>query len=86
MKSFKLIRFRDRKPLVWNAKVIEVADYKNSGHGGGDYALMRDFVAAVSHEDPSYLSSPLDESLESHLMGFAAEKSRKGARKGKVRL
>jgi len=47
-----------------------------SGHGGGDYGLVRDFVQAVSRQAPSLLTSTLDASMESHLMGFIAEKSR----------
>jgi predicted dehydrogenase len=47
-----------------------------SGHGGGDFGLMKDFVRAVRKNDPGLLSSSVDVSLESHLMAFAAEKSR----------
>jgi hypothetical protein len=38
----------------------------------------------VGHEDASLLTSTIGASIESHLMGFAAEKSRKegGALKG----
>jgi predicted dehydrogenase len=47
-----------------------------SGHGGGDDGLMRVFVSAVAQEDASLiLSGPL-ETLESHLMVFAAEQAR----------
>ncbi|THF68399.1 Gfo/Idh/MocA family oxidoreductase [Deinococcus sp. Arct2-2] len=47
-----------------------------SGHGGGDDGLMRAFVSAVAQEDASLiLSGPL-ETLESHLMVFAAEQAR----------
>lgn len=47
-----------------------------SGHGGGDYAIMEHFVAAVAEKNPALiLSGPLD-SLETHLTVFAAEKSR----------
>mgnify|MGYP000583820599 CR=1 FL=1 len=47
-----------------------------SGHGGGDWGLARSFVEAVSHQDKNLLSSTLEASMESHLMGFLAEKSR----------
>ncbi|OGS27173.1 MAG: hypothetical protein A2297_08900 [Elusimicrobia bacterium RIFOXYB2_FULL_48_7] len=47
-----------------------------SGHGGGDMGVMHDFVQAVSKNDSSLLSSTIEASLESHLMAFAAEKSR----------
>jgi len=46
------------------------------GHGGGDYGLMDAFVSAVSQNDPEKILSGPDESLETHLMVFAAEKSR----------
>ena len=46
------------------------------GHGGGDETLVEDFIRAVQENDPSLLSSSLEESLESHLMAFAAEESR----------
>ena len=48
-------------------------------HGLGDYFIIRDFVQAVAHNDSSFILSGPDETLESHLMVFAAEKSRKGA-------
>ena len=51
------------------------------GHGGGDYGLMRSFVEAVAKEDPARILSGPDESLETHLMVFAAERAR---RKGSV--
>ncbi len=47
-----------------------------SGHGGGDYALMRDFLHAVDKHDVNLLTSNLDASMESHLMAFLAEESR----------
>lgn len=47
-----------------------------SGHGGGDHGLMRDFIAAVRKQDASLLSSTIEASMESHLMGFRAEESR----------
>jgi len=47
------------------------------GHGGGDYGLMSAFITAVSKNDPSMLLSGPDETLESHLMVFAAEQARR---------
>jgi hypothetical protein len=38
--------------------------------------LVRDFVQAVSQQNASLLTSTIDESIESHVMGFMAEKSR----------
>ena len=47
-----------------------------SGHGGGDFGLMKSFIHAVLEQDQSLILSGPDETLESHLMVFAAEKSR----------
>lgn len=59
----------------------DVDGYKDSGHGGGDWLLVRDFVQAVAQKNPKLLTSTIDDSIESHVMGFMAEESRK---KGKV--
>jgi hypothetical protein len=67
-------RMDQSKKLIPKAEDVE--NYKNSGHGGGDWFLMRDFVTAVANQDPKYLTSTIDQSIESHLMGFAAEESR----------
>ena len=55
----------------------DVEGYKNSGHGGGDWLLARDFVQAVAQQKPDVLTSTIDNSIESHIMGFMAEESRK---------
>ena len=44
------------------------------GHGGGDVMLVRDFYKALSGEE---LETTLERSVESHLMGLAAETSRR---------
>ncbi|MCR4575090.1 MAG: Gfo/Idh/MocA family oxidoreductase [Lentisphaeria bacterium] len=51
-----------------------------SGHGGGDNGLMDAFISAVAEQDPSKILSGTDETLESHLMVFAAEESRKNSK------
>ncbi len=48
----------------------------DDGHGGGDNGIVKDFISAVENEDQSMLSSGPEISLEGHLLGFAAEKSR----------
>ena len=47
-----------------------------SGHGGGDYGLMKRFVEAVARKDQSLVLSGPNESLESYLSVFAAEEAR----------
>ncbi|MCC9168427.1 Gfo/Idh/MocA family protein [Pontibacter harenae] len=73
--------FRTGKSTKFVPKAEDVEGYKNSGHGGGDWFLVKDFVQAVSQQNPALLTSTIDESIESHIMGFMAEESRK---KGKV--
>lgn len=76
MSKFDYTDFRTGKTSEWNVNLDENGIYKNQGHGGGDFRLMHDWVAAVSKQDSSILSSTIEASIESHLIGFAAEKSR----------
>jgi hypothetical protein len=50
-----------------------------SGHGGGDFGLMRDFVKALNGEKTKHQTTARV-SLESHLLAFAAEEARKEGR------
>jgi predicted dehydrogenase len=69
--------FLTKKATKWDISVEDVGDYKNSGHGGGDWALATDWIRAVKKQDASLLTSTIDASVESHIIGFMAEKSRK---------
>lgn len=73
MYSFTMTDFRTGKKTEW----------KNTTdmHGGGDWRLVADWIQAVSQQNATLLTSTIDASIESHVMGFAAEKSRK---EGKV--
>ena len=84
MTTFTFYDFRTSHKSVWDQKVSEIAEYKGSGHGGGDHLLVRDFLRAVSAQDEKLLSSTIDVSIESHVMGFMAEKSRKSNKKIKI--
>ena len=46
-----------------------------SGHGGGDYGIMRDFLSVLRDGGESRTSAAV--SLQSHLICFAAERSRR---------
>jgi predicted dehydrogenase len=48
-----------------------------SGHGGGDRGIITNFVEAVRQNNPKLLSSTVDVSVESHIMAFKGEESRK---------
>tara|TARA_R110002167_G_scaffold55429_1_gene157496 strand:+ start:65 stop:1432 length:1368 start_codon:yes stop_codon:yes gene_type:complete len=49
---------------------------ESDSHGGGDWRLVTDWIHAVSENNPNLLTSTIDASIESHVMGFMAEKSR----------
>lgn len=85
-KQFTITKFGTLKTHVWNRKIDEIPEYKDSGHGGGDHALVRDFLEAVAWNDVNRLTSTVDASVESHVMAFDAEKSRKTGKKVKVKL
>lgn len=46
------------------------------GHGGGDGGIFDAFCLAVSKNDPKYIITGPDATLESHMTTFAAEKAR----------
>lgn len=67
--------FSARKSVTY--KSIDLGkEYSGGGHGGGDYGLVHDFLQAVYQEDESLLSSTIEDSMESHYIGFKAEESR----------
>ncbi len=68
METYTITDFRTGKETTWSLKT----DF----HGGGDHRLMKDWVQAVGHQNPGILSSTIGVSVESHLMAFAAERSR----------
>jgi hypothetical protein len=54
-----------------------IEQHAAAGHGGGDARLMARFVAAIATGDRTKILSGPAESLESHLMVFAAEQARR---------
>ena len=65
-----LHRFWEEKKVIPMMECPEV-----SGHGGGDYGILRDFLHVLREGGESRTSAKI--SLQSHLICFAAEKSRK---------
>ena len=65
-----------RKKLLEIAKTYHLdIDPDESGHGGGDQGVIRDFVAGLRGR-PSIHQTTARTSLQSHLLAFAAEHSR----------
>lgn len=69
MNVFTVYNFLTRKTEKWEHTAT-------GGHGGGDLRLIRDLLKAVQNNDESMLTSNIEASIESHIMGFRAEKSR----------
>jgi hypothetical protein len=78
MNSFVLTDFRTGKKTEWKQE--------SDGHGGGDWRLVADWIQAIDQQNPALLTSTIDASIESHVMGFAAEKSRKENKVVEVRM
>ncbi|XP_061538346.1 uncharacterized protein zgc:154075 isoform X2 [Phycodurus eques] len=51
-----------------------------SGHAQADYFLIDSFISAVTNNDPSLIASGPEETLQSHLLVFEAERSRQESR------
>lgn len=69
MTSFVMTDFLTGQKTEWSQNT--------DGHGGGDWRLVANWVQAIAKKDASLLTSTIDQSIESHVMGFMAEESRK---------
>jgi hypothetical protein len=69
MSAFTFTDFLTNKKTVWAQDT--------DSHGGGDWRLVTDWLHAISEQNPALLTSTIDASIESHVMGFMAEESRK---------
>jgi hypothetical protein len=78
MSSFTITDFLTGKKTEWKQDT--------DGHGGGDWRLVTDWINAVSQQNPALLTSTIDASIESHVMGFMAEESRKNKKVMEVKL
>jgi predicted dehydrogenase len=78
MTSFTITDFLTGKKTEWKQE--------SDGHGGGDWRLVADWINAVSQHKPELLTSTIDASIESHVMGFMAEESRNTKKVMKVKL
>jgi predicted dehydrogenase len=66
--------------LTDSTEVIDTgtdASATSGDHAGGDYEFMKSCIAAIGENDPSKILSGPSETLESHLMVFAAERARR---------
>lgn len=78
MSSFVITDFLTGQKTTWSQST--------DGHGGGDWRLVSNWLNAVSKRDASLLTSTIDQSIESHVMGFMAEESRKTKQVKEVKI
>lgn len=78
--KIKVFDFLTEQETVHDTGISRDSSTAASGHGGGDYHIMKAFVKAVASGDTSDLHSGPDATLESHRIVFAAEQSRKEGR------
>lgn len=55
---------------------VKNADLDSFGHGGGDFVMLDEFVKMLSNPNYKGISTSAEDSLESHMMAWAAEESR----------
>jgi hypothetical protein len=58
---------------------VEIPTTDGTGHGGGDFGIVKSFVKAIAENTVGGNTTAITDartSLESHLMAFAAEESR----------
>ncbi len=63
-----------------NEETIVIPPAGVIGHGGGDFLVVQNLFEAIRNEDPTIILTDIQESLASHTVVFAAEKSRKESR------
>ncbi|KAM3921674.1 putative oxidoreductase YteT isoform 2-T2 [Leptodactylus fuscus] len=73
----KVFDFVTNKETQHVAKTVAFMPMQLRAHGGADYYLINSFISAVSDNDPSLIISGPDDTLQSHLLVFQAEKSRR---------
>ena len=72
-----VIRHYDFLTKKWETIDTAATDASMAGgHGGGDGGVFSAFCLAIQKNDPKYIISGADATLESHLSTFAAEKAR----------
>jgi predicted dehydrogenase len=78
--KIKVFDFLTEKETLYDTSISADSATAASGHGGGDYHLMKAFVYAVATGDTSGIHSGAQATLNSHLIVFAAEQARREAR------
>ena len=84
MRTIRHFNFLNNREEIQDSKDFGSAELA-TGHAG-DAAIILNFIAAIAENNPSILLTDPDVSLESHLMAFAAERSRKNGKAEEIDL
>lgn len=74
------VRVFDREKYNYDEDIVDVnaeihASAEYGGHGGGDYAIMHELVRYLNGDNSSVSITSIDDSINGHLIVYAAEKS-----------
>lgn len=80
-----LVRTLNKDTVEYDEEIIDFSDVNDlgegdnsiSGHYGGDYRIMRDLVRFINGGETSVSTTVIDDSVNSHLICYAAEKARR---------
>ena len=76
----KMYRYDPVKQIAFDEyiDVMDAADDQEAigGHYGGDYFIMKDLVKFLNGEKTSFSTTVIEDSVNGHLVCYAAEKSR----------
>lgn len=75
---FTVHRIAPDAPGGRTTEVVDVSDAQHgNAHGGGDQAIIHDFITLLRGGEPSPCCTTLDDSMTGHRLVFRAEESRK---------
>lgn len=72
--TIKITKYASNSQYASEERIMQI-DAAEGAHGGGDLGLTKDFINMICNKDETSRSS-IDRSIESHIMAYAAEKSR----------
>jgi hypothetical protein len=69
------LRYPDVRPGHEYSETVVDMNVSMDMHGGGDLRLVGDFLALVRGEEPSLSTTQLEDSVNGHLIAFAADEA-----------
>nr|XP_020663683.1 uncharacterized protein LOC110086815 [Pogona vitticeps] len=72
--------FLQQKKIIFSPETVPCVPESLGAHNGADYYLIQSFVSAVAENNPFLIQTGAEETLNSHLLVFEAERSRREKR------